>query len=82
MRIPDLSSIGDREKLKPKAGDEPHWHRLRQGVYVVYRPFKKIAGRSCFARFYDADTHLNRRKTLGGSVCAAGAIAWNKLLPC
>ena len=37
----DLSRIGDREKLKPKAGDEPH---LRQGVYLGYRPSKKAAG--------------------------------------
>ncbi|MEO0750719.1 MAG: hypothetical protein AAFY25_02870 [Pseudomonadota bacterium] len=28
----DLSHIGEREKLKPKAGNEPHWQRLRQGA--------------------------------------------------
>ena len=70
--MPDLSRIGDREKLKPKMGDEPHWHRLRQGVYVGYRPFKKIAGGSWFARFYDADTHRNRRKALGDYGTLAG----------
>ena len=63
--MPDLSRIGDREKLKPKAGDEPHWHRLRQGVYLGYRPSKKTDGGTWFARFYDADTNRNKRKRLG-----------------
>lgn len=62
--MPDLSRIGDREKLKPKAGDEPHWHRLRQGVYLGYRPSKKTEGGTWFARFYDADTNRNKRKRL------------------
>jgi hypothetical protein len=31
-RMPDLSPIGERERLKPKAGDEQHWQRLRHGV--------------------------------------------------
>jgi integrase len=63
--MPDLSRIGDREKLKPKAGDEPHWQRLRQGVYLGYRPSKKKAGGTWFARFYDADANRNVRKPLG-----------------
>ncbi|MEO9824584.1 MAG: hypothetical protein ABJF50_09240, partial [Paracoccaceae bacterium] len=63
--MPDLSRIGDREKLKPRAGDEPHWHRLRQGVYLGYRPSKKTAGGTWFARFYDADNNRNKRKRLG-----------------
>lgn len=63
--MPDLSRIGDREKLKPKAGDEPHWHRLRLGVYLGYRPSKKTAGGTWFARFYDPDTNRNKRKRLG-----------------
>lgn len=63
--MPDLSRIGDREKLKPKAGDEPHWQRLRQGVYLGYRPSKKKAGGTWFARFYDADANRNARKRLG-----------------
>jgi hypothetical protein len=63
--MPDLSRIGEREKLKPKAGDEPHWHRLRQGVYLGYRPSQKTAGGTWFARFYDADTNRNKRKRLG-----------------
>ncbi|MGY6550361.1 MAG: tyrosine-type recombinase/integrase [Erythrobacter sp.] len=63
--MPDLSRIGEREKLKSKAGDEPHWHRLRQGVYLGYRPSKKVAGGTWFARFYDADANRNVRKRLG-----------------
>ncbi|QIG54754.1 tyrosine-type recombinase/integrase [Altererythrobacter sp. BO-6] len=63
--MPDLSRIGEREKLKPKAGDEPHWQRLRQGVYLGYRPSKKKAGGTWFARFYDPETNRNSRKRLG-----------------
>jgi integrase len=63
--MPDLSRIGDREKLKPKAGDEPHWQRLRQGVYLGYRPSKKKAGGTWFARCYDPDANRNSRKRLG-----------------
>jgi integrase len=63
--MPDLSRIGDRERLKPKAGDEPHWQRLRQGVYLGYRPSKKKTGGTWFARCYDPDANRNSRKRLG-----------------
>ena len=63
--MPDLSRIGEREKLKTKAGDEPHWQRLRQGVYLGYRPSRKKAGGTWFARFYNAETNRNSRKRLG-----------------
>lgn len=63
--MPDLSRIGDRERLKPKAGDEPHWHRLRQGVYLGYRPSRKKVGGTWFARCYNPDTNRNARKRLG-----------------
>lgn len=63
--MPDLSRIGDREKLKTKKGDEPHWQRLRQGCYLGYRPSKKKAGGTWFARVYDPDTNRNSRKPLG-----------------
>lgn len=63
--MPDLSRIGEREKLKPKAGDEPHWQRLRQGCYLGYRPSKKRAGGTWFARVYDPETNRNSRKRLG-----------------
>lgn len=63
--MPDLSRIGEHQKLKSKAGDEPHWHRLRQGVYLGYRPSRKNAGGTWFARFYDAEANRNVRKPLG-----------------
>jgi len=63
--MPDLSRIGEREKLKPQKGDEPHWQRLRQGCYLGYRPSKKKAGGTWFARVYDPDTSRNSRKPLG-----------------
>ena len=63
--MPDLSRIGEREKLKSKPGDEPHWQRLRQGVYLGYRPSKKKAGGTWFARCYDAEKSRNSRKRLG-----------------
>ena len=63
--MPDLSRIGERDKLKPKAGDEPHWHRLRQGCYLGFRPSKKKVGGTWFARVYDPDTNRNSRKALG-----------------
>ena len=68
----DLSRIGEREKLKPKAGDEPHWQRLRQGVYLGYRPSKKKTGGTWFARFYDAEASRNSRKRLGDYGTLAG----------
>lgn len=61
----DLSRIGEREKLKPRSGNEPHWHRLRQGVYLGYRPSRKKGGGIWFARFYDAEVNRNARKRLG-----------------
>lgn len=63
--MPDLSRIGEREKLKPKAGDEPHWQRLRQGVYLGYRPSKKKVGGIWFVRIYNPETNRNSRKRLG-----------------
>lgn len=63
--MPDLSRIGEREKLKPKKGDEPHWQRLRQGCYVGYRPSRKSGGGTWFARVYDPETNRNARRPLG-----------------
>lgn len=63
--MPDLSRIKEREKLKPKSGDEPHWQRLRQGCYVGFRPSKKGKRGTWFARAYDLDTNGYRRKRLG-----------------
>ncbi|GGD84252.1 tyrosine-type recombinase/integrase [Croceicoccus mobilis] len=61
----DLSKIGERQRLKPKAGDEPHWQRLRAGCYVGYRPSKRGGKGSWFARAYDVDAGRYARKSLG-----------------
>ena len=76
--MPELSRIGERDKLKPKAGDEPHWQRLRQGVYLGYRPSKKKAGGTWFARFYDAETNRNSRKRLGDYGTLTGHDVFNQ----
>lgn len=34
----DLSKIGERGRLKPKRGDEPHWQRITNGCYAGFRP--------------------------------------------
>jgi len=61
----DLSKIGERQRLKSKAGDEPHWQRLRAGCYVGYRPSKRGGRGSWFARAYDVDAGKYARKSLG-----------------
>lgn len=63
--MPDLSRIKEREKLKSKPGDEPHWQRLRQGCYLGFRPSKKGKRGTWFARAYDPDGNSYRRKSLG-----------------
>ena len=65
MTVPDLSKIGERDKLKPKAGDEPHWQRLKAGCYVGYRPSRRGGRGTWFARTYDADKGKYARLGLG-----------------
>ncbi|MGN3974759.1 tyrosine-type recombinase/integrase [Tsuneonella sp. SYSU-LHT278] len=61
----DLSRIGDREKLKARKGDEPHWQRLRHGCYLGFRPSKRGGKGKWFARAYHPDEHVYKRKALG-----------------
>lgn len=61
----DLSRIGERDRLKAKAGDEPHWQRLRQGCYLGFRPSKRGGKGTWFARAYDLDSGKYQRKALG-----------------
>lgn len=68
----DLSRIGDRDKLKARKGDEPHWQRLRQGCYVGFRPSKRGGRGTWFARAYDADKCRYSRKALGDYGSHAG----------
>lgn len=61
----DLSKIGERDRLKARTGDEPHWQRLRAGCYVGYRPSKRGGRGNWFARTYDADAAKYQRQALG-----------------
>ncbi|HSR00121.1 MAG TPA: tyrosine-type recombinase/integrase [Sphingomicrobium sp.] len=68
----DLSRIGERDRLKAKAGDEPHWQRLRQGCYLGFRPSKRGGKGTWFARAYDLDSGKYQRKALGDYGSLAG----------
>lgn len=61
----DLGRIGERDKLKARKGDEPHWQRLGHGCYVGFRPSKRGGRGTWFARAYDADKCRYSRKALG-----------------
>ncbi len=61
----DLSKIGERERLKSRNGDEPHWQRLRSGCFVGYRATKRGGKGSWFARAYKPDSGKYLRKALG-----------------
>lgn len=63
--MPDLSRIGERDRLRAKAGDEPHWQRLRQGSYLGFRPSKRGGKGTWFARAYDLEKGTYQRKALG-----------------
>lgn len=63
--MPDLSRVGDRERLKSRLGDEPHWQRLRPGCHLGYRPSARGGIGTWFARARDADSGKYRRKPLG-----------------
>ncbi|MEC7399488.1 MAG: integrase, partial [Pseudomonadota bacterium] len=61
----DLSKIGERDALRSRKGDEPHWQRLRHGCYVGFRPSKRGGRGTWFARAYDPDKCKYSRKALG-----------------
>lgn len=68
----DLSKVGERSKLKPKAGDEPHWQRLRVGCFLGYRPSRLGGKGNWFARAFDQDAGKYQRRQLGGYGDLAG----------
>ena len=68
----DLSKIGEREGLRSRKGDEPHWQRLRFGCFLGYRPSKRGGKGAWFARAYDPDTGKYSRKPLGDYGSLAG----------
>ncbi|MEP0391875.1 MAG: tyrosine-type recombinase/integrase [Erythrobacter sp.] len=59
----DLSKVGQRERLK--AQREPHWHRLRAGCFIGFRPSKRASKGTWIARVYDEDTSKYVVKSLG-----------------
>lgn len=71
--VADLSRVGERNRLKSRTGDEPHWHRLRAGCYVGYRPSKRGGRGTWFARVFDPEQRRNRRKALGNYGDLSGA---------
>ena len=73
----DLSRIGDRDKLKPRKGDEPHWQRLRHGCYLGFRPSKRGGKGTWFARAYDQDKSRYRRRALGDYGSLSGHEVFN-----
>ncbi|MEE1878121.1 tyrosine-type recombinase/integrase [Altererythrobacter litoralis] len=74
----DLSKIGERAKLKPRPGDEPHWQPLRKRCYVGYRPAKKGPKGTWHARAYDTDAGQYRRKVLGDYGTLSGHEVYNQ----
>lgn len=63
--LSNLSKIGERERLKPRKGDEPHWQRLRFGCFLGFRPSQRGGKGTWIARAYDPDTGKYSRKALG-----------------
>lgn len=61
----DLSRIGERDRLKQRPGDEPHWQRLRQGVYLGFRVALRGGRGTWFVRAYDEEAKRYKRKALG-----------------
>ena len=68
----DLSKVGERVRLKRRAGDEPHWQRIRPGCFVGYRPSRSGGKGNWFARAYDPELTKYRRKPLGSYSALSG----------
>lgn len=66
----DLSKVGERERLKPRA--EPYWQRLRGGCFLGFRPSKRGGKGTWIARAYDEDAGKYRVKSLGDFGTLAG----------
>lgn len=59
----DLSKVGQRDRLR--AQREPHWHRLRAGCFIGFRPSKRGKMGTWIARIYDEGTSKYVVKSLG-----------------
>lgn len=70
----DLTRVGERGKLKPLPGKRPHFQRLRQGVFVGYRPPVTGEGPGTWvARARDEIAGNYRDKSLGDYGKLAGS---------
>lgn len=74
----DLSRITERDKLKGRKGDEPHWQRLRHGCYLGFRPSKRGGRGNWFGRAYDPDKCKYSRKALGDYGTLTGNDVFNQ----
>lgn len=61
--MPDLSKVKQRESLRSRR--EPHWHRLRPGCFVGYRPSAREGAGTWIARAYDETSRCYRLKAIG-----------------
>ena len=77
--MPDLSRIGEREKLKPKAGDEPHWQRLRQGVYLGFREACQGIAMNLLARVMP-ENHINKTMVKNGIIAFTILVSWGAIV--
>lgn len=57
--MPDLSSVRNRERLKPQR--EPHWQKLATGQFIGYR----VPAGTWIARYYDSATREKTTHSLG-----------------
>jgi integrase len=70
----DLTRVGARGKLKPLPGKRPHFQRLRQGVFLGYRPPVSGEGPGTWiARARDDLAGKYRDKSLGEYGALAGS---------
>lgn len=70
----DLSRVGERSRLKPNRGKRPHFHRLRQGCFVGYRPPADGGDVGTWiARAYDDMAGKYRDRSLGDYGTLAGS---------
>jgi integrase len=62
----DLSTVRERDRLKPKTNRTPHWQRLRPGLFLGYRPSTDgAAGTWAVQTYLDAKTKEHRLGSFG-----------------
>lgn len=61
----DLSKVSARETLRSNANAEPHWERVRPGVFIGFAPSASEGAGTWSARVWDEDASRYRKKALG-----------------